>query len=379
MIALFAMFSLLMISCEYASSESGDDSSGEAKAAYTGAFATTAIVRTVNNFSTHAKVVSFMKNAVTYHISTIDINVKEDEDDEVPSGYVFYNSSIAPRAAGFTSFDALADVITEAHSRGIKVRAWIPQFHDSVAVAKNASWQMMECVSGKAQKYVSESGEKFASPINPDCQAYERSIIKEVVTKYNVDGIILDWLRFDNWNMDVGASAVSQFTTAYGYSPLTINFDTDNTKRQQWQTWRVKKLGDYVAAVRSDVKAIKSAVTVAVYVLPPAATVTSDFAECGQDPATFASSIDSISPMAYFADWGYTSSWVYNTCIATTKAKVGSKSIIPGFDISWTNTQYHDIYSNIRTKYPEINTFAYFVYGQWTSTIMKKIDSRRLW
>ncbi len=336
-------------------------------------FQTEIIIRTPENFQSNTDVVNFMNMAATNHVSVISLLVKEDEDETIPSGYVFYNSAIAPKASGYSSFDALASVINEAHSRGIKVKAWIPQFHDKAAIDQNANWQMMSAVNGQAVPYTGSNSEYFVSPLIPAVQAYESSIISEVVTNYDVDGIVLDWIRFDDYNMDVSSYSRSAFQSAYGYDPLTINFTTDNTQRRQWQDWRTTKLADYFAAVKSDVKAIKPNIELGVYVLPL------EFVEVAQDASKFASSIDSISPMAYYDDWGFTTSWVYNNCIADAKTEVGSKTVIPTFDVDWTDAAYHDIYSNIRSMYPETKLLSFFVYGQWTNSILQKLDNMRSW
>lgn len=336
-------------------------------------FKTEIIIRTPENFRNNSEVVSFMNNAAANNISVISLLVKEDEDDSIPSGYVFYNSAIAPKAKGYSSFDALAAVITEAHKKGIKVKAWVPQFHDKAAIDRNSGWQMMSAVGGKTVPYTGSNSEYFVSPLIPDVQAYERSIIKEITSNYNVDGIILDWIRFDDYNMDVSTYSRSAFQTAFGYDPLSIDFTSDNDKRRQWQDWRTTKLADYFAAVRNDVRGIKPGVELGVYVLPL------EFTEVAQDASKFADSIDSISPMAYYDDWEFTQSWVYNNCIADVKAEVGAKTVIPTFDIDWTDAAYHDIYSNIRSKYPETELLSFFVYGKWTVDMLQKLDSMRSW
>jgi hypothetical protein len=51
----------------------------------------------------------------------INLAAKQDEDDEIASGYVFYASCIAPRALGFETFDALGETVREAHRHGLKI------------------------------------------------------------------------------------------------------------------------------------------------------------------------------------------------------------------------------------------------------------------
>lgn len=337
-------------------------------------YITEIIVRTVENFKTHNDVVNFFNIAVNRHVSIVNLNVKEDEDDAVPSGYVFYKSTIAPIASGYRNFDALQEVITEAHKRNIQVRAWIPQFHDKGAVEKNSAWQMKSLVNGMVVPFMGSNGiEYFVNPVHPGVQAYERSIIKEVVTKYDIDGLVLDWLRFDDYNMDMGSYTRQKYKALFGYDPITINFTTNNAKRTQWNNWRTDQIGTYVQNVRNDINAIVPGLFLGVYILPP------EFVEVGQDAAKFKNYVDFVSPMSYFADWGFQPDWIYNNTgiTAQTKVKVGSKEIISVFDISWTDNQYHEIYSGLRANYPEINNLSYFGYGKWTDNDLKKIDTRR--
>lgn len=341
------------------------------------AFKTDIIVRTVNQFKNDADVASFIEQAVTHNVDVINLNVKQDEDDEVPSGHVFYDSAIAPVASGYASFDALDRVITAAHQEGIKVRAWIPQFHDQAAFKKNSAWQMHSLVNGVAKPYKGSNGsEYFVNPIHPGVQAYERSIIAEVVANYDVDGVVLDWLRFDDYNMDVSPYTVNLYNSIYGYSPLTIDFAASSARRTEWNEWRTDQIGQYVASVRSAINTIKPGLELGVYILPP------EFTEVGQDTAKFKDSIDFVAPMAYFDDWDFPASWVYDATgiMADTQAKVGpGVALNPALDDDWTAAQYEQVYGGIRDRFPAVTNLSFFSYGAWSEAALQKIDSRRGW
>jgi len=332
------------------------------------------IVRTVENFRSHADVLNFIEIASARNVSVINLNVKQDEDDEISSGYVFYKSKIAPIAPGYRNFDVLKDVINEAHLKGIQVRAWIPQFHDRVAIRKNARWQMMALKNKKVAPYRGAYGnEYFINPMHKDVQNYERSIIVEIVSKYDVDGVVLDWMRFDDFNMDMGADTRTRYKKAFGYDPTTINFSTDNAKRRQWNDWRTSQIGNYVKTVRSAINAITPGLFLGVYVLPP------EFIECGQDVSKFSDYVDFISPMAYFRDWGFDLEWVYDEnagILADTRNKASDNEIIPALDVIWSDFEYQSIYTGVRTNYPRIANISYFFYGEWTDDMLKTIDDR---
>lgn len=340
------------------------------------AFATEVIVRTVENFNRHDDVVKFMDAAKKHHVRIVNVGVKQDEDKIVPSGYVFYKSSIAPIAPGYEEYDVLDDVIREAHERDIQIRAWIPQFHDQAATEKNGDWQMKALIDGEIVPYTGSAGmEYFANPIHPDVQAYERSIIREIVSRYDVDGVVLDWLRFDDFHMDMGSYTRETYKASFGYDPITIDFTTDNEHRRQWNDWRTTQLGSYVKDINRDVESLKPGLPIGVYILPP------EFVECGQDASKWKSEVDFVSPMSYFADWGFASCWVYDQdgIIAQTKSKIGGKEIIPAFDVAWMDEQYREIYAALRKSYPRIRTLSYFFHGRWTEEHMQGIDARRKW
>lgn len=341
----------------------------KANADSTPAYVTEITVRTVENFKNHSDVVKFINSAAKNNVSIINLNVKEDEDDSVPSGYVFYKSSIAPIAEGYLKFDALKDVIEEAHKKSIQVRAWIPQFHDKAAIERQPDWQMKAVVDGKVVPYES-NGEYFVNPLNADAQAYEESLIKEVVSNYDIDGLILDWLRFDDYNMDMSDGTRQAFIKKNGYDPITIDFSAENGKRTQWNKWRTAQIGQYVSRVKKDVEAIVPGLFLGVYILPP------EFEECGQDLKQFSQYIDFVSPMAYYKDWDFSPDWVYGAdsgIIADTKAKADGIEIIPVLDIPSNKlySEYHQIYINLKKNYPEITNISYFAYGKWTTDMFK--------
>ena len=337
-------------------------------------FKTEINVRTVQNLHNHEEVVSFLNMAARYNVDVINLAVKQDEDDEVPSGVVFYASEIAPRAPGYETFDVLRDVIKEAHQRGIKVRAWVPQFHDQVAALKYPEWQMQAYNGTDILPFSGAKGtEYFVNPLSLEVQSYQRSIVEEIARNYDVDGIVLDWLRFDDYNMDMGSGTREKFLNAFGYDPISIDFSTDNEQRTQWNTWRSAQIGTYVQSVRQAVNEIKPGLDLGVYILSP------EFSEVGQDAAQFSEHVSFLSPMAYFDDWGYARDWVYRNVLPLTEEKANGAAVVPVFDVDWDDATYSEILPNIRQELPNIVTLSWFVYGEWTEAELQRIDVLRSW
>jgi uncharacterized lipoprotein YddW (UPF0748 family) len=335
-------------------------------------FKTEIVVRTVRNLRNQADVELLVGMAARHEVGVINLAAKQDEDDEIASGLVFYASEIAPRAPQHKTFDVLKAVIETAHGRGIKVRAWVPQFHDQVAARKNPEWQMQISESSRTKPYYGGTKKEFfVNPLSTGVQDYQRSIVAEIARNYNVDGIVLDWLRFDDYNMDMGDDTRKRFKEAFGYDPITINQSIDNPLRTQWNAWRTAQIARYVESVRHAVNEIKPGLELGVYILPP------EFVEVGQDSGQFSRHVDFLSPMVYFDDWGYPISWVNTNVLPQTWEKAKGVAVIPVMDTDWSDAAYGEIFTHMRKVFPGISTLSWFVYGVWTEETFQRINMLR--
>jgi hypothetical protein len=332
------------------------------------------VVRTIDNFKTPDDVAVFFARAKKAHVAIVHVNVKQDEDDERPSGQVFYASAIAPVAAGYEKFDALAASITEAHKRGIKVYAWLPQFHDQAALRAHPEWQTRASGRGHSRSRADagkNAAEYFANPIDPAVQAYEMSLIVEVVRNYQVDGISLDRLRFDDINMESGP--VTRRLAALtglkpGRDPMLLNFPARSLVLQRWQSWRTQKVALYVAQVRLAVMEIRPETRLTAFFLPP------QFTEVGQDLALFSLYLDEVHPMAYFKDWSYSPAWIAARLMADVEQKrVGKAAVKPTLDGSDTFAQNVGILSAVEKKFPDVGAIAWFTAGYWQPAEIDRI------
>ncbi|MDP9108458.1 MAG: family 10 glycosylhydrolase [Pseudomonadota bacterium] len=319
------------------------------------------IVRTVNNFTERDEVNRFFERAHNAGVTAVYLNVKQDEDDERPSGQVYYASKIAPIAAGYEHFDALAAAVEEAHRHDIKLIAWMPQFHDQMAARAHPGWQMTAKKNGMATAYTGKrSVEYFVNPIDPEVQAYETSLVLEVVNHYAVDGVALDWLRFDDINMDVGPVTRALAKEELGIDPITLDFDHPSAGTRRWQVWRAAKIGAYTRQLRERMHAVRPAVRLTAFVLPP------EFTEVGQNLAEFSNDLDEVLPMAYFKDWNFASSWVGGRLMQDVERKRTKHTIVkPTLDGTGTTEENVAILADLRKKYPGVASVAWFSAVYW--------------
>jgi uncharacterized lipoprotein YddW (UPF0748 family) len=333
------------------------------------AFKTEIIVRTVVNLHSRADVAALVAMAAQHGVSTINLAAKQDEDDEIPSGFVFYASRIAPRAPGYGTFDALGETIREGHRQGLKVRAWMPQFHDQLAASVHPDWQMHALTDGQVLPYAGRNRKEFfLNPLNPAARDYQRLLIEEIARDYDVDGIVIDWVRFDDYNMDLGGETRARFKASFGFDPIDIDFSKDNPQRIQWNAWRAMQIAGHVKQLRAALDAIKPGLELGAYILPP------EFDEVAQDPAQFSDALGFLSPMAYYKDWGLPPQWIVRTLLPQTADKANRAAIIPVFDEDLTHAAGQEILREISRTWPDITTLSWFLYGKWTNAAVERID-----
>ena len=328
------------------------------------------IVARVQYWRDATSVAYFMESAKLAGVTTVHLITKQDEDDTIPSGTAFYQSAIAPVWRAATDWDPLRVAIDEAHKRGIRLYAWLPQFHDQAAVKAHPTWEMQVAIKGAAVRYSSTSSSWFANPIDPAVRAYELSIVKEVLQNYNVDGIDLDWVRYDDANMDVGPVSRAAANEAIGLDPLTLNFAAglNDPLVARWQAWRSQIIADHVATVRAAIQTLRPSAHLAAFVLPQS------FWEVGQNLTLFANSLDEVEPMCYWRDWGFPTSWVIDDCLKLVDARVAAAGahtiVVPTIGADEPSDELAAVLADLQQTRPNLAALAWFSYDAWSRDAM---------
>jgi hypothetical protein len=175
-------------------------------------------------------------------------------------------------------------------------------------------------------------------------------------------------VRFDNYDMDLGAKSRAMFQAAGGPDPGAIDFSRRSPARDRWNVFRTDAIAAYVASVR---RVIPARVSLGIYVLPP------DFQEVGQDAAKFASAVDTIEPMCYFLDWGFDIDWLWSRCMPTTVDKAAATAVVPVLDAKLTDVDYRQIFTHLRHDFPRVTTVAWFLHDRWSKDLLARIGHSR--
>ena len=187
--------------------------------------------------------------------------------DNVGSGHgAYWNSSIVPKAHDIVGdFDPLEYMVTQAHANGLEVHPWLVAFRVSTSwppagnaiLTAHPEWLMVprgDIGGGPAPV----DGKYTLDPGSPDAQEYLMSIVRELVTNYEVDGIHWDYIRYTTTNAGYPAdesytrSGLARFAEITGYSGVP---DTDYGP---WSDFRRRGVTEVVRRAQAEMATITS-------------------------------------------------------------------------------------------------------------------------
>lgn len=220
-----------------------------------GVWVTTTASTALNSRATIKEMVTQCKNA---GINNIFMVVYNNARTMYPST-VMANLIGKPILESMAGRDPLQECIEEAHAQGLKVHAWFEYgFASSYSanggpiVAAKPHWAAKDANGSLTVK----NGFDWLNPLHPEVQQFMTDLFKEVVTKYNVDGV-------------QGDDRMPAMPTSGGYDTYTVDLykaenggvsPPANFANASWINWRAKKLSEYLKKLRNEVKAIKPAV-----------------------------------------------------------------------------------------------------------------------
>ncbi len=212
------------------------------------------------------------------------------------SGLVYYESSIAQRDTAW-HWDFFGTLLTEAQKRSMVVHPWFCVFTESSLsgqIRQHPEWLIR-----------SKKGEivPVVNPAIADVRRYETSLMKEIVDKYHVDWIHLDYIRFpcdpteDYFSFD--PETRQAFQRYSGQDPLAIKaMDSGNIVWNAWIEWNAGKVTQFVRELKDELHKSDHPVRVSAAVFPDAGNAK---VLIGQDWQAWARDglIEMLCPMLY--------------------------------------------------------------------------------
>ncbi len=205
----------------------------------------------------------------------------------INAGYTVYPSKVAPQQNPLTrNWDPLKSAVKLAHERRMELHAWVWVFaagnqrHNKIlgiganypgpVLAANPDWAGYD----RRGKMIPPGQNKpFFDPANPQLRQYLLNQYEEIVTRYNVDGLHLDYIRYPfqdhqrNRSYGYGKAARAIFKERYGVDPRKIS----PRQRSMWQKWtafRTQQIDSFVARVSQKMRQKKPDLIMSVAVFP---------------------------------------------------------------------------------------------------------------
>lgn len=223
-------------------------------------------------------------------------------------GYAIYPSRLIerdPRFAG--SIDPLPVMIDEAHKLGMEVHPWVWVFRVGYTRDKGAilrahpNW----AERGNDGKELSPNGGYWVSPANPGARDYLACLFAELVSNYDVDGLHLDYIRYETEEKTpygFAPESVALFERQYGVDPARVEAGT--LDQIFWNKFRERQISTFVQRIALQTRAIRprAMISAAVAPYPPDARL---FYMQNWPNWVENKWIDFVAPMSYSTDDGY--------------------------------------------------------------------------
>ncbi len=264
----------------------------------------------------------------------------------VNAGYPIYPSQVAPEQNPLVrGWDPLASAVKLAHARGMELHAWVwtfatgNQIHNTIlgqpanylgpVLTAHPDWANYD---NRGNIIPIGQTKPFLDPANPEVRQYLMRLFEEIVTRYKVDGLQLDYIRYPFQDPGAGRiygygrAARQQFQQQYGVDPIRIS-PRDRTQWQQWTEFRTSQINSFVAEVSQMLRKRRSnlILSVAVFGYPEQERIQ----KLQQNWEVWArqGDVDLIVPMTYAPDTNrfqqLAQPWLTNT-------NLGSSLISPG-------------------------------------------------
>ncbi len=215
-------------------------------------------------------------------------------------GDTYYPSALDPWAPDATpSFDALTYLIERAHAAGIEVHAWATTLaiwngdtppaaleHTFNLHGPDAEGRDLWLMPSYSQGITSYADVWYLDPGHPDAVDYTVAVYAELATKYDLDGVHLDRVRYPGQGWGYNPTSVSRFQAQTGRQDVPAPDD------DEWLQWR-----------RDQVTALVRKIYLTITAIRPRLRLSAALSTSGGAPLTEADWLKSTPYVHHLQDW----------------------------------------------------------------------------
>ena len=201
-------------------------------------------------------------------------------------GDSFYESELIPRSQILSEgeFDPLAYLLDTVKGQGIKIHAWVNVYflwsskslptHDRHILHMRQEWLDtteewpvdVKKQLGMVTVNNNSSEGLFLSPNHPDVNGYLIKVFRELITNYDIDGLHLDYIRYQDAEYGRNPYAIAQFKKESGNDPrpwfLEMERSTSASRRlignmKRWNNSKRKAVTSLVKDTRALVNEVR--------------------------------------------------------------------------------------------------------------------------
>ena len=217
------------------------------------------------------------------------------------AGKAHYPSAVVPASQASARYGDQADQCLRAgHAAGMSVHAWKVCWNLENAPAEFVAELRR---AGRLQQDADGSAARWLCPSHPDNRRLELDAVRELVARYGVDGVQLDYMRYPSPRHCRCPSCRRAFERALGFAvhnwPQGIH--AGGSLEVRWQQWRADELTRQVRDIRRAIDEVRPGVALS-------AAVYRSYPSCrdaiGQDWGRWLRDglVDFVCPMTYTDD-----------------------------------------------------------------------------
>jgi len=174
----------------------------------------------------------------------------------------YWDSSIVPRAQDVSGgIDPLSYLCNRAAAHGIQVHAWLVTYRvcetwppvGNTFLAGHPEFLSVPRAGIDADPVVPVGKHYLLDPGSPDVQDYLVSIVRELVSRYPIDGINWDYVRYTQYDAGYPARSSYEMSGLKRFQRIYNRTDVPSSSDSSWNDFRRRTIDELVRRCRAEI------------------------------------------------------------------------------------------------------------------------------
>ena len=172
------------------------------------------------------ELVDYIENHYNRNFNSVCFHVRTAADAVYESSYEPWSEYVSGTRGKSPGYDPLAFVVEECHKRGLSCYAWINPFRLRAYQSMSRTTEFDKSTMAKGWYIKNSAGYETFDPGLPECREHILKVIKEIYTKYRIDGFLFDDYFYPN--------AIPENNTAGDWDTYK-KYNPDNLSMGDWR------------------------------------------------------------------------------------------------------------------------------------------------